>query len=78
MAQSKNPGNLPEPVNVLERRAVVDVSECDWSEHPAWGSDFEASTMQCPPDEVPEWAGEVIRIEEVVVDGDGERHVIER
>lgn len=52
---------MPDDSEVVscKTRLIVDVSHVDWSNHPAWSRDFDASTMLCN-NNVPEWAGEVI------------------
>lgn len=47
---------------------IVNVEEKDWSEHPAWGSDFDADEMSVDWHErIPEWVtpAHLLRIERV-------------
>lgn len=45
---------------LIDETLVVDVSDVDWSNHPGWARDFDASVMECDPGRVPVWAGDVI------------------
>lgn len=41
---------------ITDRRLIVDVSNKDWSDHPAWSSDFEAEVMTVRWHErIPDW-----------------------
>lgn len=35
---------------IVSETLIVDVSQTDWSEHPAWQRDFEAKRLECKPD----------------------------
>lgn len=46
---------------VTSERVIVDVSHVDWSRHPAWGSDFDVDVMLADRDNIPDWAGDVVK-----------------
>lgn len=64
---------------IVDETLIVDVSQTDWSEHPGWQRDFEASRLECKPAEYSDLPGcihprEVIGIQRTRIE-DGETSI---
>lgn len=53
---------------------IVDVSDYDFSNHPGWGADIDASTMVCEST-IPAWAGEILGVERHYINDRGRRSI---
>lgn len=58
-------------MDVLLEWVIVDVSDVDWSDHPAWSSDFEATRLSTTPDRAAAWPGDIIEIRQRILKADG-------
>lgn len=58
-------------VDVVSVRVSVDVSDVDFSEHPAWASDLDVDVLMADRGRVPEWAGEVLEYHVDVITTEG-------